>query len=108
MGPSAIVAASQVGTWAVIASGDWPPSGYPLDDAWIHELVARNLVRHGVLGVNPHLYGSGATSTLWALLLAIGAVSTALVARIIVQGPRMARESSTTGDIPGPMLDYLI
>ena len=73
VGPSAIVAASQVGTWAIIASGDWPPSGYPLDDAWIHELVARNLVQHGVLGVNPHLYGSGATSTLWALILAIGA-----------------------------------
>jgi hypothetical protein len=71
--PPAIVAAAQLGAWAIIASGDWPPSGYPLDDAWIHELVARNLVRHGVLGINPAIYGSGATSPVWALLLAVGA-----------------------------------
>ena len=66
--------AAQLAAWAVIASADWPPSGYPLDDAWIHELAARNLVEHGVLGVNPHVYGSGATSPIWALTLSLGAL----------------------------------
>jgi len=46
--------------------------GFPLDDAWIHALAARTLVEHGTLGIVPGAHGSGATSTLWALLLAVG------------------------------------
>jgi len=71
---SLVCLAVQLTAWAVIASADWPPTGFPLDDAWIHELAARNLVQHGVLGVNPHVYGSGATSPIWALTLSIGAL----------------------------------
>jgi hypothetical protein len=71
---SVVCLLAQLTAWAVVASGNWPPTGYPLDDAWIHELAARNLVQHGVLGVNPHAYGSGATSPLWALVLAVGAL----------------------------------
>jgi hypothetical protein len=70
---SLVLFVAQLAAWVVIAGGDWPPTGYPLDDAWIHELAARNLVEHGVLGVNPQVYGSGATSPLWALTLSIGA-----------------------------------
>ena len=42
------------------------------------------------------------------VLLVIGVITTALVARMIVRAPSMAQESSVTGDIPGPMLDYVI
>ena len=42
------------------------------------------------------------------VLLAIGAITTALVARMIVRAPSMAQESTMTGDVPGPALDYII
>ncbi|MBX3190625.1 MAG: hypothetical protein KF819_26730 [Labilithrix sp.] len=46
--------------------------GFPLDDAWIHQVVARTFATTGTLGYRPGLHGSGATSQLWAVLLAIG------------------------------------
>ncbi len=64
--------AVQLAALLLIQSGDPGISGFPLDDAWIHGLVARTLVEHGTLGITPGVYGSGATSTLWALLLSIG------------------------------------
>ena len=67
-----LVAATQLLALGIIAARDFPPSGYPLDDAWIHELAARTLVRTGTLGIDPAVYGSGATSLLWALVLACG------------------------------------
>jgi hypothetical protein len=44
--------------------------GFPLDDAWIHQVVARTLARTGTLGYVPGKFGSGATSYLWASMLA--------------------------------------
>ncbi|HEV8245136.1 MAG TPA: hypothetical protein VGP93_05185 [Polyangiaceae bacterium] len=67
-----VVASFQLLALGCIASGDWPVSGFPLDDAWIHALVARTFVEQGTLGIAPGLHGSGATSTLWALILALG------------------------------------
>jgi hypothetical protein len=46
------------------------PRGFPLDDAWIHQVVARTLAETGVFGFDPSLPGSGATSWLWPALLA--------------------------------------
>lgn len=46
--------------------------GFPLDDAWIHQVVARTFAETGTLGYVPGAYGTGATSYLWAALLAIG------------------------------------
>jgi len=46
-------------------------SGFPLDDAWIHQTAARNLIEHGTLGMIPGHFGSGTTSVLWVVLLAI-------------------------------------
>lgn len=46
--------------------------GFPLDDAWIHQVVARTFAQTGTLGYRPGAYGAGATSYAWAALLAVG------------------------------------
>lgn len=46
--------------------------GFPLDDAWIHQTYARNLVEHGEWSYIPGIPSGGSTSPLWTLLLAIG------------------------------------
>ncbi len=45
--------------------------GFPLDDAWIHQVVARTFGTTGTLGYAPGQHGAGATSYLWAALLAV-------------------------------------
>jgi hypothetical protein len=45
--------------------------GFPLDDSYIHQTVARNLARYGVLGFVPGVPSSGATSILWACIQAL-------------------------------------
>jgi hypothetical protein len=45
--------------------------GFPLDDAWIHQTAARNLAEQGTLGLVPGHFGSGTTSLLWVVLLAV-------------------------------------
>lgn len=45
--------------------------GFPLDDAWIHQVVARNLAVHGRLGFLPDQLSSGSTSLLWTLFLGL-------------------------------------
>jgi ankyrin repeat protein len=48
-----------------------PGRGLPLDDAWIHSVVARTFAETGTLGYAPGQHGAAATSYLWAALLAI-------------------------------------
>jgi hypothetical protein len=43
--------------------------GFPLDDAWIHQTYARNLVLFGQWVFNPGFPSAGSTSPLWTLLL---------------------------------------
>jgi hypothetical protein len=45
------------------------PTGFPLDDAWIHQVVARQFAEHGTLTFGPGSKG-GSTSLLWSLFLA--------------------------------------
>lgn len=45
--------------------------GFPLDDAWIHAVYGRELARTGMLAFNPGIPATGATSPLWALLVAL-------------------------------------
>jgi hypothetical protein len=46
--------------------------GFPLDDAWIHQTYARNLVMLGEWAYVPGETSGGSTAPLWTLLLAIG------------------------------------
>ncbi len=47
-------------------------SGFPLDDAWIHQTYARNLARSGQLAFVPGVPSAGSTAPLWSLLLSLG------------------------------------
>ncbi len=46
--------------------------GFPLDDAWIHQTYARNLIQYGTWSFIPGKVSGGSTSPLWTIILAIG------------------------------------
>jgi arabinofuranosyltransferase len=46
--------------------------GFSLDDGWIHQVFARNLVETGQMAYNPGEPAAGSTAPLWTLLLAVG------------------------------------
>jgi hypothetical protein len=46
--------------------------GFPLDDAWIHQTYARNLVEFGQWSFVPGQPSAGSTAPLWSAILAIG------------------------------------
>jgi hypothetical protein len=46
--------------------------GYPLDDAWIHQTYARNLVEHGEWSFIPGKPSGGSTAPIWSGVLSIG------------------------------------
>jgi arabinofuranosyltransferase len=47
-------------------------TGFPLDDAWIHQTFARSLAERGELTFNPGEPSAGLTAPLWTCLLAVG------------------------------------
>lgn len=65
---SAIVAAIYL-VLALVQNGKF---GFPLDDAWIHQVYARNLGTRGEFAFFPSQPSAGSTSPLWALMLAVG------------------------------------
>ncbi len=46
-------------------------TGFPLDDAWIHQTYARNLGLRGEFSFTPGLISTGSTAPLWVLLLSV-------------------------------------
>ena len=44
-------------------------AGFPLDDAWIHQTYARNLVMYGTWAFSPGISSAGSTAPLWTILL---------------------------------------
>lgn len=46
--------------------------GYPLDDSWIHQTLARNLVATGQWAINPGEPAPVSTAPLWTLLVVLG------------------------------------
>jgi len=58
-----------VSGFLIVASGLRRHFGFPLDDSWIHQTVARNLVQTHVLGFLPGVHSSGSSSLLWTLVL---------------------------------------
>ena len=65
---AAIMSVATYLAWAS-AAGVW---GFALDDAWIHQTYARNLVATGQFAFVPGQPSSGSTSPLWTLLIALG------------------------------------
>jgi len=47
-------------------------SGLPLDDSWIHQTYARNLIQNGNWSYVNGVISAGSTAPLWTLLLAFG------------------------------------
>ncbi len=47
-------------------------SGYPLDDAWIHQTYARNLAHYGEWSFVAGQPSAGSTAPLWSFLIAMG------------------------------------
>jgi hypothetical protein len=62
-----IVVAVYVGSAAL--SGE---AGFPLDDSWIHQTYARNLIRSGRWEYVTGVVSAGSTSPLWTLMLSVG------------------------------------
>ncbi len=52
------------------ASARGVEAGFPLDDAWIHQVYARSFAEHGRLDYNPGDAEVGQSSLLWGVLLA--------------------------------------
>ncbi len=53
--------------WLAISS----QLGFPLDDAWIHQTYARNLVMYRAFVYTPGAPSAGSTAPLWTILLAL-------------------------------------
>lgn len=63
-----------IGGLVVLGSALRGNMGFPLDDSWIHQVIARNLVQFHSWGFTPGVNSSGSSSTLWTLLLALNYV----------------------------------
>jgi hypothetical protein len=66
-----LLALISVSVYLAVSASNYGP-GFPLDDSWIHQTYARNIVRNGEWAFLPGVPSSGATSFLWVILLAVG------------------------------------
>lgn len=66
-----IVSAVYLASFLIVSGFPHVLIAFPLDDSWIHQVVARNFARYGTLGFIPGVWSSGSSSLLWTLVLAI-------------------------------------
>ncbi len=66
-----LVAITFVAIFLVVSKSTYA-TGFPLDDAWIHQTFARNLAERGEWAFNPGQPAAGSTSPFWTVLLSIG------------------------------------
>jgi len=67
----ALAALAGVGYFLIVSALTYK-IGFPLDDAWIHLVFARNFAEHGEWAFRLGQHSAGSTSPLWTALLAIG------------------------------------
>ena len=60
------------GAYLLVGSVGYGVTGFPLDDAWIHQTYARNLATTGQWAFVPGQISAGSTAPLWSLLLSLG------------------------------------
>ena len=75
--------AGVVAAW-VLAPEYLVSRGFPLDDAWIHSVYGRSLARWGMLAYNPGIPATGATSPLWAVVMAVPHLATSRPAAMLL------------------------
>lgn len=66
-----LVTLLSAGFFLLASHGSGGP-GFPLDDAWIHQVYARNLAQSGEWAFLPGEPSAGSTAPLWSLSLALG------------------------------------
>jgi hypothetical protein len=77
------------------------------DDRFIGLLYVPTLLG-GVVVMWAGVRVAGTSLPVGLMILAIGGVTTVLVARMIVGGPTIARRLTSSGDLSGPYVDYII
>jgi hypothetical protein len=82
-GPALLCGLLYLGAFLLLASVLPGHFGFPLDDSWIHQVVARNLAEVHVLGFNAGKLSSGSSSPLWTLILTLGWVVLPKVSPVI-------------------------
>jgi len=60
------------GAYLLVRAVGYGVTGFPLDDAWIHQTYARNLATTGQWAFVPGQVSAGSTAPLWSLLLSLG------------------------------------
>jgi hypothetical protein len=68
------LAVASAGAYLLLAAVRGAP-GFPLDDAWIHQVYARNLATRGEFAFFAGQPSAGSTSPLWTILLSIGYIA---------------------------------
>ncbi|NNE42770.1 MAG: hypothetical protein HKN12_01050, partial [Gemmatimonadetes bacterium] len=72
VGAAVLVGVAALGAvWFLGRSANPGALGFRLDDAWIHMVYGRGLLRDGFLSYNDGIAATGCTSPLWAIVLAL-------------------------------------
>ena len=79
-----LCALAGLGALMFLAPGYLAHQGFPLDDAWIHQVYARSLSDSLLLAYNPGISATGATSPLWPLVLAVPHLITKNTALVVL------------------------